>query len=280
MATPPTKGWTDEHQEIARANGYESWEAWVAEREAERGFPICGKKTRARDEKPPRPCGLAAGAGMGPDVDWGPCTWHGGGGANNAGPRNGNYRDGSTSKALYRLRGTLGEVYEDAAREIEDAFDLALHARVLQARIIDIVNNLPETPLTPASLDALGTRIDSEAEKVLAALDGDDSKAAKAAVARFRSTVSEVRGRLSEARLERDAWAKWDDLVDRMRSLAQTQGLRESRKHGPVTWGDVLVVVERVRTGVLRYVPEENEGEVLAFFRNLATPPASMTEPN
>lgn len=281
MATPPKKGYTKRHQEIAEAAGYESWEAWVAEREREIGFPICGAMTRGKDEGGRRPCGKAAGAGMGPDVDYGPCTWHGAGGANTAGPRHGNYKHGKHSLARYRLRGSLGEVYESAKEEIEDAFDLALHARVLQARIIDLVSNLPKTPLTPASLDSIGSKLDREAVAVLDALDGGgDAERKAAAIESFRSSVVEIRESLSDAKIEADAWAKWDDLVERMRALAQTQGLREQRKHGPVTWGDVLVVVERVRTGILRFVPEESAPEVMDYFRHLSSPPAPFSEPN
>ena len=275
MATPPASGWPKAHDDLAQEAGFEDWASWVAVREKKIGFAICGAKTRGKDEEGRRPCGKAAGAGLGPEVDYGPCTWHGGAGAHTAGPAHGNYKDGRHSKAMYRLRGSLGETYKAAQDDIEDAFDLALHARVLQARIIDIVNNLPESPVTPTTLGAVSAELDEVAARLLRAIKAGNEKRTKAATVALREKLVTVREHvLADARLEADAWESWGDLVEKMRALAQTEGLRDQRKYGPVTWGDVLVVVERVRTGVLRFVPEENAGDVLKYFRRLASPPA------
>ncbi|MFQ5807918.1 MAG: hypothetical protein ACE5I3_15850 [Phycisphaerae bacterium] len=56
MASPIKGGWTERHDELAKAEGRESWVAWIAEMERERGRAVCGAIAKPRG-KPKHPCG-------------------------------------------------------------------------------------------------------------------------------------------------------------------------------------------------------------------------------
>lgn len=90
MAQVParTGKWTDRHDEIAAAAGFESWEVWIGALEAERDRPICGVISKSRNA----PC-------LGkPSAANGRCYNHGANAA--SGPDAGQYQHGRFVRAL------------------------------------------------------------------------------------------------------------------------------------------------------------------------------------
>lgn len=285
MADPPGKGWTDAHDALANAQGFGSWDAWCTAIEEELGWKICGAKGGRQDEDGPgypwRPCRRQAGWGL-QDQDWGRCRQHGGAAGNaSIGPANNQWVDGRSSKAVYRLRGGLADTYARLEETLEDVFDLGLEAKVLQARMVQLLEDMPETPVTPTVLgevvDDVLTALRGFRQVVRAVVhNGGDPQRLVAALQELEETMTDVEeGPLSHAQLQAKAWKEWHDLVRQKRLVTRTQSLQEARRYGPVTWADVLVLVDRVRVGVLQYVPDDDKPQVIRYFRGLMERPGS-----
>lgn len=277
MADTPDKGWSAKNQERAKAEGWPSWEGWIAVLEERRGFKICGAYARSWGG----PCRQSAGHGMGPDQDWGRCSIHGQKGGNAvAGPQHPRWKDGRDSKHLLRFRGAMAENYAAVEEAIEDLFDLAMEARVLTARMVTLLNDTPDTPVTPRVLGDVVDRLDRSVGELMGAtqevLDGGDPRRMMVAIRDLQDTLSDVRdGELSDAKLQAAAWGEWHRLVNQKRLLARTHSIQEARKAGPVTYADVAMIVDQVKVAVLRFVPDDSKPDFLQFFRRLHEAPAA-----
>lgn len=261
MADAPREGWTKEHDAAAVDAGFSSWEHWCSSIEAEKGFKICGRRIRAGS-----PCKKKAGAPSGKGKDtghlgWGACGMHGG--LSVAGPEHPGYVDGRRSHPKYRLSGELAKAFEELGETIQNAFDLTAEARLLDARMAVLVSGLPLGGLaTPAKLKATITNVEAKI------LSGDPDAVLAA--------LNELRESLAAARIEVSTWQEWRGLVEQKRKLADTHTRQRAQEHGPVTWPDLIAVVEYMRAGFFRFVPEERMDEALKYMRGLYETPGHL----
>ena len=282
MADEPARGWSGEHHGLAQAQGFPDWSAWCEAVEEEVGYKVCGARAGRSDEDSPgyhwRPCRRQAGWGL--DRDWGRCRNHETPGAFPAGPDNPRWKDGSHSAAKYRVRDTLARRYEELSEELDDAFDLVEEAVMLNARMRLVLEGLPEAPITPEVVRGVVTELDTAVgglrDQVREVLRGGDPRRLMTALRRLESALSEAQeGALTDAEVEWRAWEEWQRLVNQKRLLARTHSLAEMRKHGPVSWTDVLVIVDHVKTIIVDHTEPDQQDTILREFRTLMESPGT-----
>lgn len=153
MTLAPRDGWPLKNDEVARAAGKESWAAWVAEIEAERGQTICGRRNQRGT-----PCQAQEASGViGKRV--GACKWHGG--SSPAGPASASWIHGGRSASAAVVGHSLRERIE-ANMDADPRKMMALTSSFLLTRFQDLVEGM--------DLDAAGPHAMIRARELLVAM--------------------------------------------------------------------------------------------------------------
>jgi hypothetical protein len=236
VADPIDGGWRKEHDELARAAGFESWTAWIAELEnvKYKGRKLCGGMAGADDD---RPC--EAGAGKGTEHrSFGRCMHHGG-----------------CSPAL---RGGLPvRLLEAAAEEATDVELVTVQREIGYTDEITVV-------LHAEMMDLAGNaQLRGPSRAVLVAVKADDASGLQTALGALEQTLGAV-DRLLLIRGELES--NWD----LKRRLVETELKIEVNRHDMMSRKRLGAFIGR-QTRVLgealdRHVDEETRRIVLLEF--------------
>lgn len=265
MADAPRRGWTAKHDEHARAAGRASWVAWIQEVEKAKGYAICGRTNRNK-----APCANRAGAcspsgkKTGHEGE-GACGSHGG--LSLAGPEHGEWIDGRSVRdpgatTRYRVTGRLGEAYLQLESEMRDAFDLTAEARMANARMLVLVEELQGD-----GGHVTGNQLAEVRDGILAASNQGDAKALMASFGALDRLVD--RAKRADA-----SWREWGRLADLKRRFAETHARQQAKEHGPVHWSDLLYVLEQFKQLAAEFIALPDIPRFRARVRRIF--PASM----
>lgn len=236
-----------EHDERAREEGYGSWAEWVEAMEGEVGYEICGRRKRGDGA----PCRNKAGG-------VGPCAVHGKGVIGLVGAAHPSWKGGRGgsvhSKYAMRAPGRLAEIYAELEDRVQDAFDLTEDVRLLDARMLEMVEEIRDR-----------RRVDAEA------LDGVVGAARLAvrerSVTALEELMEELEGLRDAARGTERAWRRWDKMVEQKRKLVDTHSRRKARSDSGLSASDVAMIADRLRAGIMKFVPKRQLAEFLDWVR-------------
>jgi hypothetical protein len=165
------------------------------------------------------------------------------------GPSSPRWKTGKRSKYRQALAGRLGRTFFELEREIADAFDLTDDARLMDARMSELVSSIGkgDGPL-PWALRTLIERVLTELQ--FSAQAGEPSE-------NVMGMLRELHDALDPVRIELAAWRDWERLVAAKAKLADVNVRQEARRYGPVSWADIAVVVDQLRAGIMTFVPRD-----------------------
>jgi hypothetical protein len=246
MAITPERGWSEKNEGFAREAGYETWDDWILEIEEKKGHPICGARTR-----PHRPCAEHMRVR---NIN-GRCRRHGG--RSLIGPVHSNWVDGRSSK--YNVTGKLAEAYQQGVQFVENVMDLEEDIRLLDARMIQLVGELPHGRVDAAELlkrlrDHRGAIKTFVPEEHQAAMLRDIEDMEQVILGHTQTQV---------------IWRDWQEAVTKKRELVTAEENRRSREHGPIYWPDVLFLMEKIKSIMIQHVARDAQAQILREFELL-----------
>lgn len=254
MTQPPRDGWPAGYDDRAREAGRASWDAWVAEVEAARGFSICGRKTGRRNKAPGSPCPNREGRGTG--KGYGACRSHGGNSpAGAAAPQ---WKHGGLSRAPAVLGRTLRDRLDEALRT-DPREMMQLGASVLVARFHELVERI--------DAGAGGTQTIGRARELLSemrtATDG----------AQLAKLLHELENVLGRAGASEETWAELYRVVGMMGTHAERTRRFMEAAGEYIERARAVALLDRFGDDVARAIMEETsipEESRIALRRKIA----------
>lgn len=233
MPDRPPRGWPQGHDKLARAAGFESWQAWAESFEAEKGGKICGGKNPGTK----RPCRNWAGFRTG-HAGRGRCWRHQG-------------RKPAIPKNLAHA-----EAVAAADPELLSVRDQMTTARMVQARIIAELEEVDVFSVRSVAGDA-HTRID----RAIKAKDPDALTVA----------MKDLDDALSRTASVVDLYGKLESSIDLIRRLMESEARILKIRHDMVSREQLVALIGRVsrsfRVALDRYVADERiRREVMLHF--------------
>jgi hypothetical protein len=243
VADVPRDGWTETHAELARAAGWQGWEAWCRAREQELDRKICGRRNK-QDE----PCGLSAGHQT-DHPGRGACKFHGG--ASPRGKEHGQYKHGGYVEgfSLYYPEGLQQKIEE--AREIDELQLLRETIRYHAGRIAEKMERLREQENVHRP-----RQLRDAADEVMAAMRAGNAD-------EMYEALQELRGLASAAADEEEAYREVERLMGRMDGHIQSQWkiLKEAQQLVQLEWiqDRMMAMVQEMKQAVRQEVSDPEE---------------------